>query len=365
MQVEAAIEDAPGLLRDVERDIDALLVEHLTCAPAMLDWLLTVAAGAPLGPSRAVILPVRKSRKADNGADVSITIDGDGGAALVLVANRLHPKLALARACAAEATAAVGAGRVGSAMTVLLRPDALAGRCQEIDACFDSVVAHERVLALIEERRLQASGEGARRLEHHAAQFRRALETARRVAETTRPPDAEYFLPGYLEILAAVAPEALPGVGMRDHRPGAGTEMMIFSPDALPDWPFLPQMRLAHHLREGFASIMLYGWGARLGDVATVMEPALSRTPFRLALYSGRRREARPGLMILAETRPVDPSRPAASQREAIAAAVSRLDLLRRWFAGHRAAARYWAEAAGHGDSLEPAARVRRDLALG
>jgi hypothetical protein len=364
MLVNAAIDDAPGLLRDVERDLDALLVEHCVCAPAFLDWLLTVATGDPLGPRGAQASPVRKGPRSDNGADVALTLEGDGGATLVLLSNRLNPKAPLARACRAEADAAVASGRAAAAATVLIRPGALAERCREADACFDCVIEHERVLALLEERRADATGENARRLDHHAALFRRALETARRVAEATPPPDAEDFLDGYLEILAAVAPDLPPGVGMRARRPGGDTPMMVFAPEALPDWPFLPQTRLAHHLREGVASVLLYGWGARLAEVAHVMEPALARTPFRLAVQPGRRQAARAGLLIVADTRPVDPARSIARQRDAVAVAIARVDLLRRWFAGHRAAARYWADAAGHADGLEPAARVRRDLTL-
>jgi hypothetical protein len=65
----------------------------------------------------------------------------------------------------------------------------------------------------------------------------------------------EAFNAKYVALLGESGIDLKPGPSMlKEGRPGE-SKTMIFAPEALPKWPFLPQTRLVHQLREGNANV--------------------------------------------------------------------------------------------------------------
>lgn len=356
-------DEGPALLRDADRDVDGVLIENLVAAPDFRDWFLSMAGCFPPPEARLVVSAVRRGARTDNGLDLLLRVEADGSAETLLVVNRLVPSLRLAQQARAETAAQSRAG-VSVARLVLVRPEAAAAHAADIDGLFAAVITHDFLRALFAARAEAATGELALRLSHHALLLDRALRvgSAALAAVTQTPED---FLADYRTLLAREAPELPPGVGMIASKPETDLPLMAFAVEALPRWPFLPPMRLAHHLRDGIVSLTFYGWGPHLSELARVMEPVLSRTPFSLALAPPRRPEARSGLMIVHEVPRLDPSRPLADQESEAAAGIAAADIMRRWFAGQRPPARLWAEIAGGVRAEDRVHRFRHDLALG
>jgi glyoxylate reductase len=73
----------------------------------------------------------------------------------------------------------------------------------------------------------------------------------------------------------------------------------------------------------------------------------------------------KPGVMIVTETPPLDPSGAFEGQRRAALRCVNEIDALRGWFAGRKGVARYWSDFVTPSLATEGPTRVRRDLNLG
>lgn len=353
-------------LPELERAVDRLLIEHLLAADDFRSWVLTAAGVRDPVALRSVLAPLRQSGRLDNGLDIGMTLKGGSADEFVLISNRLLPELRHARA-ARDAAQALRQRHPGSAVHLVLVRAESAGSGPDagaIDRCFDSVLLHDHLKLIFEGRAAASGGELARRLDFHATLLGSAIEASARAALQAPRVSPDTFLQDYILLLQAEAPELPPGVGMIASRSVSEVPLMVFGVGGLPDWSFLPPMRLAHHLREGTVSLTFYGWGRYLEELATVMDPVLSRTPFQLALSSPPREGAQPGLMIVDEVPTVDPGHPVAQQAGSIVAGLRAADRLRRWFAGQRSAVRLWAEIAGGVRGEEKVQRFRRDLAL-
>ena len=104
---------------------------------------------------------------------------------------------------------------------------------------------------------------------------------------------------------------------------------MIFAPDALPDWPFLPQTRIVHQLREGNANVNFYGWGDYFTNVAALIAGDLAGTPYRVVPTINKRANGRSGLMLVVDTPPINNLQSFDEQRDAILAGMQATDRLR------------------------------------
>lgn len=86
----------------------------------------------------------------------------------------------------------------------------------------------------------------------------------------------------------------------------ARSRTMIFAPESLPNWSFLPQMRIVHQLRKGNAKINFYGWGEHFDALQNIIMHNLEGTGFRLVKGVNRRANGRTGMMIVVDTPKVD-----------------------------------------------------------
>jgi hypothetical protein len=119
---------------------------------------------------------------------------------------------------------------------------------------------------------------------------------------------------------------------------------MIFDPSALPKWPFMPQTRLVHQLREANANINFYGWGDHFSEVAGEIAAVLKNTGYRLIPTVNNRVGGDSGLMIVASTPPVDSLASFDAQREAIVEGARITARLKDWIWSNEATIRRWAQ---------------------
>ena len=347
-------------LSNAERDVDRIVIEHLLCAPDFRDWLLNAVGAAELSRRKLVVESVRGGRHNECGLDLVLRPEPGGHGPSVLIVNRLLPNRRLAEA----ARRAVAAEHGDRARLLLIRPESAAPRCTAIDPLFDSVITHDWLRVLFEARAATATGELALRLGHHAATIGRALALGVSALDAVPETNVEDFMLDYAEMLARELPDFPAGVRMVEGPEPARQPLIVFPADALPRWPFLPPMRLAHHPAQGAVSLSFEGWGPALPDLAQLMEPVLARTPYYLALGPKTAERARPSLMLVEDVVPVAVARPVAQQTPSILACLNAVDTLRRWFEGQRAAVRYWSDLAGTVAPEDRINRYRRDVAL-
>jgi hypothetical protein len=331
-----------------------LLVEDLLFAPEVREWLIGRVLGRGVATEGLQAHAIRRPARDDNGLDIAVEVTAGGQPFTIRIANRLLPRPRLARA--AEASRAEGSP------IILLRPECASPRCADIDPHFDAVMTHDAYAQLLSARASTEGGEIGQRLLYRAGKVERAIEGAARAMRTAPLNTAEDFIRGYLSLMPSIDVDLAPHPNLLDTRCDPRNPMVVFAPDALPHWPFLPQMRLAHHLREGVVSLAFGGWGAFFNEMAQVMDPALTRTPFHLAQSAAEHQP--PALLIIDETAHLSLNRAPEDQEASIRTAVLAADRLRRWFAGQRAAARYWAEIAGEERGEDRHSRVRHDVTL-
>jgi hypothetical protein len=154
----------------------------------------------------------------------------------------------------------------------------------------------------------------------------------------------EEFNSKYVTLLRESGIDLLPGPSMlKDGRPGE-SKTMIFSPDALPKWLFLPQTRLVHQLREGNANINFYGWGRHFSRLAGFMAPYFAGTNYRPVPTINKRVGGKSGLMIVVDTPVVDNLLTFDEQREAVLQGMRITSDLRGWFLRNKLAIEEWAK---------------------
>ena len=347
-------------LSNAERDVDRIVIEHLLCAPDFRDWLLNAAGAAELSRQNVLVESVRGGRHNDNGLDLVLRPEAKDKGPSVLIVNRLLPNRRLVEMARRSGLQGYGS----SQRFMLLRPESAAGRCAAIDPLFDSVITHDWLRVLFEARAAAATGELALRLGHHAATIGRALSVGLAAVDAVPETNVEDFMLDYADIIERELPGFPAGAVMVEGPEPARQPLIVFPPDALPRWPFLPALRLAHHPAQGAISLAFEGWGPSLPDLAQLMEPVLSRTPYYLALGPKSAEQSRPSLMLVEDVVPVDVSRPVGQQIPSILACLNAADTLRRWFEGQRAAVRYWSDLAGTVAPEDRINRYRRDVAL-
>lgn len=347
-------------LSNAERDVDRLVIEHLLCAPDFRDWLLSAAGAADLSRQNLIIESIRGGRHTETGLDIVLRPEPGGHGPSVLIVNRLLPNRRLAETARQTALAEHGS----TARLLLIRPEGAAERCAGIDPLFDSVITHDWLRVLFDARAASASGELAVRLQHHASTIGRALAVGLAALDAVPETSVDEFLLDYADIMAREFPDMPAGARLIEGPAPARQPLIVFPPDALPRWPFLPPLRLAHHLGQGAVSLSFEGWGPSLPDLAQLMEPVLTRTPYYLALGPKTAERPRPALMLVEDVVPIDVGRPVAQQVPSILAGLNAVDSLCRWFESQRAAVRYWSDLAGSAAPEDRINRYRRDVTL-
>ncbi len=307
----ALIDTMLTLTHATERDVDLLLVEELKCSPAFVTWFIG-RVSAKLGKSFVWkgSSVAHSKRRLHNKREIDITLylESEAGRTIVLVENKLDtdPQPRQAESYLEEAVALVAGGEAQAVHTVLVAPQAYLRLASEFTGKFNSAISYEEIAQFISDRSNHEAGELSARLSHKHALLNQAITKARRGYEAVPVAEIEAFNAKYVGLLGDFGVRLEPGPSMlKVGRPGE-SKTMIFAPAALPKWSFLPQTRLVHQLREGNANINFYGWGGLFTRLASVIAADLDGTPYRPVPTVNKRVGGNSGLMLVADTPPID-----------------------------------------------------------
>jgi hypothetical protein len=347
----AFIDTMLTLTHATERDVDLLLIEELKCSPAFVAWFAG-RVGEALGTTMVwkCSSVAHSKRRLHNRREIDITLhlESGTGRTVILIENKLDtdPQPRQAESYLEEAAALVKSGEAKTAHTVLVAPQAYLKRASDFTGKFSSAISYEEISQFISARSCREEGELAARLEHRHALLDQAITKARRGYEAVPLSEIEAFNAQYVGLLREFGINLEPGPSMlKEGRPGE-SKTMIFAPAALPKWPFLPQTRLVHQLREGNANINFYGWGGLFTRLASVMAPDLKGTPYRPVPTVNKRIGGNSGLMLVVDTPPIDNLMSFDEQQDRILEGARITSDLREWFVGHRSAIERWAREA-------------------
>lgn len=281
--------------------------------------------------------------------DITLALHSNGSLPVVfLVENKLDTseQVQQAESYAEEAKVLVQSGRAKSVRTVLICPNAYVADAPSFAGKFDAVVTYEEIASFLASRAQQEEGELAARLAYREQLLHQAIYKARRGYQPVPMVAIERFNAKYVETCRQICPDLKPGPSMlKEGRPGE-SKTMIFAADALPRWSFLPQMRLVHQLREGNANLCFYTWGNLFTTLAGPIGRDLAGTPYRIVPAVNKRPNGKAGLMIVADTPPIDNEQAFDQQRDAIVAGIVAVDALRSWLLSHREKVEGWAQIA-------------------
>lgn len=336
------------LTHATERDIDLLLVEEFKCSPAFVKWFhdCVVAGSAESSDiERSRVTHSRRRTHNRREIDICVEIERAGGLPThILVENKLDTseQFEQAESYREEAGQLVASGRSCAAYTALVAPRAYLNHHRQFASKFDATVSYEDVASFLT-RQAGRGGEIADRLRHRAEMIEQAVTKSRRGYEAIPLAQIEQFNAKYVALAQARFRLLKPGPSMlKEGRPGE-SKTMIFAPDVLPRWDFLPQTRIVHQLREGNANINFYGWGDHFVTLAGPMAVDLAGTPYRLVPTVNKRANGRSGLMIVVETPKIDNVSGFDAQEADILKGMEATEKLRAWIWANEDAVRRWA----------------------
>ena len=335
------------LTHATERDVDLLLVEELKCSADFVRWFadkVVAVTAAPISVAASEVTHSKRRTYNRREIDICVALRGfTGQTTILLIENKLDTseQFEQAESYRAEAALLVESGNARAAFTVLVCPGAYVRQHATFASKFDANVSYEDISVYMAERARQPGELGAR-LRHRHELIVQAITKSRRGYEAIPLPLIEQFNAKYVTLAKNECPalKADPSM-LKEGRPGE-SKTMIFAPEALPVWEFLPQMRIVHQLREGNANVNFYGWGDHFTALAGAMASDLAGTPYRLVPTVNKRANGKSGLMIVAETPSIDNLSGFDAQRDLILAGMKAADDLRAWIWSHREVIRRW-----------------------
>lgn len=336
------------LTHATERDVDLLLVEEFKCSPDFVRWFAGKVASAVGKSIKVAGSAVSHSRRRTyNRREIDIALelrDSRGRSIHLLIENKLDTseQFEQAESYRSEVQLLVQSPKTAAAYTILVCPRAYAKQHGKFASKFDAGVSYEEISQFLGER-IDSSGELMARLEHKRELLEQATTKARRGYQAVPLPAIEQFNAKYVALAKQVCPELKPGPSMlKEGRPGE-SKTMVFAPECLPDWDFLPQMRIVHQLREGNANVNFYGWGDHFTHLAAVVGADLMGTPYRLVPTMNKRAGGKSGMMIVMETPSIDNIAGFDAQRALIEEGIEATGRLRAWVWSSRDVIRKWA----------------------
>lgn len=332
------------LTHATERDIDLLLVEEFVASRSFAAWFLEQL---DLDTSLLGEVSVfHSTRRMHNRREIDISVDVSTGAGriLLLVENKLDTDEQPDQAKSYQEEASLRAPEYQSVLTVLVCPEHYIESHPRFASAFEKTVPYEAVCQHFKGRIRSEIEEISARCSHRANMIEQAIGKSRRGYVQVVHPGKRAFSSKYVALLEELQSPLIPGPSMKKDS-GAESVTMIFAPNTLPKWSFLPQMRIVHQLREANANINFYTWGDHFPNLAQAMAPALQGTGFRLVPTVNKRKGGRSGLMIVAETPKIDQFADFEHQRDAVIQGIRTTETLRDWLLDHRNEVETWSRA--------------------
>ena len=309
------------LTHATERDVDLLLIEELIADVSFAELVIVKAFGRPMSRLDIKSHHVHHSKRRmlnRREIDITLTIDRfDKLPIIVMLENKLDTseQPTQAESYKSEADDLVAGGYAEQVRTLLVCPENYRGDNSAFERKFDGVLTYEEVLAHLRMRLTTERGELALRLSHRLNLVDQAITKGRRGYDPVPFAPVAAFNAEYVALLRDQFPKLVPGPAMlKSDRPGESVTM-IFGPGSLPDWDFLPQMRLVHQLREGNVNANFYGWGDVFSELAAQIGGDLHGTGLKIMPTVNKRKNGHAGLMLFRSTPVVTNSRSLSEQK--------------------------------------------------
>ncbi len=332
----------PVLTHAMERDIDLLLVEELACSPEFVLWLLRQATGRDHRLVDSEVLHSSRRMFNRREIDISLRIRTEAGAFLLLLENKLDADEQPDQARSYRDEAEIRADEGLTVLTGLVAPRAYIRGHATFAGEFDFTVGYEEIETYLAARATAAVPEIGARMRYRARLVRQAIDKERRGYRQVIHPARGAFAERYVALLGEIAPDLIPGPSML-RESAAESVTMIFASETLPQWTFLPRMRIVHQLREGNANLNFYAWGSKFPDLAKAMAPAIEESGFRLEKTVNRRKGGEASVKVAAVTPIIDPFGDFTAQEPSIRAGILAARALLHWLLGHESEIRQWA----------------------
>jgi hypothetical protein len=334
------------LTHATERDVDLLLVEEFKCSTEFVSWFLATASLGTGGFEAASSTVTHSRRRTHNRREIDICLtiySVDGRTQHLLIENKLDASEQVEQAESYRAEAELLARTTSAGVfSVLISPATYARANAAFASKFDANISYEHISKYFAAK-ADLTTELGRRCAHRQELLQQAITKSRRGYEAVPVEHIEKFNKGYINLLEMHCPELKAGPSMRkEGRPGE-SKTMIFAPETLPQWDWLPQMRLVHQLREGNANVCFYTWGGYFNDLAALVAADLAGTPYRVVPTINKRVSGRSGLMLVAETPPIDNLSSSETQLAKILEGIRITEALRKWIWDHQPQIKRWA----------------------
>lgn len=334
------------LTHATERDIDLIFVEELVASSAFATFVLqkVLANNKVQITTHSVFHSVRRTHNRRE-IDIQLTvICADGQRHVVLIENKLDTtaQQGQAQSYREEANFLLASGEADIVKTMLVCPAAWPQSDQAFAKAFDVVLTYEAAKDFLTSRMLSTDGELGARLKHRVAMLEQAITKARRGYEAVPMPMVADFNASYLSIMRDEKLKIVAGPNMLKTGRPSESKTMIFDRTNLPNWPFLPQMRLVHQLREGNANLNFYTWGDHFSQLAAQVAIDTAGTGWRPVPTTNKRAGGSASLMLVADTPLIDNLRPLKDQRNAIIQGLQSVSALKDWLWNNRAKVEAW-----------------------
>ena len=300
------MEDFLTLTHATERDVDLLLIEELRCSTAFVMWFVQRLGCDAY--ERSMVFHSKRRIFNRREIDITLTLDGPAGKSVILIENKLdtQEQPQQAESYREEAQTLIERREATAVYTVLVCPARYAVAASSFAQKFDHIVNYEEIADHLAMRASNEGGELGARLRHRCDLMNQAISKARRGYEPVPLAEIDDFAEKYVAMLLAERIDLEPGPSMiKAGRPGE-SRTMVFSPATLPKWPFLPQTRLVHQLRDANANVNFYTWGGYSSELTNRMAADLKGTGFQVVATVNKRAGGRSGVMIVTPTPAVD-----------------------------------------------------------
>jgi PD-(D/E)XK nuclease superfamily len=291
----------------LERDVDLVLVQELQCCPVFRQWFVNQVTKVSLASS-VKVEHSRRHRGRRREIDVVLSL----GQALpnevaILIENKLDTteQREQAEGYNMEAQRFVDEDGYTQAFTCLTCPSNYANRHASFASKFDAVVTYEEILDFFRNTVEENATLDSRRL-FRIRFLEQALLKLRRERQPVFVAEIRSFNASYLAMMNEYFPALRAGPAMTATKSPAESKTQIFDASILPDWDFLPRMRIVHQLREGLANINFYGWGKKLETLKSTFDQSIAVGELFLRKSNNKRANGKSGLMVCIQTPPID-----------------------------------------------------------
>lgn len=311
----------------LERDVDLLLVEELSCSDAFRVFFANaVLPGIDLvGASWVIRHSVNRPGLLPGETDIEVTIEGDAlpGAIRLLIENKVDAGFQPEQVARYlhEARRVLETGDCWLARTCLVAPSAYLDSRSDA-AAFDVSLAYETIAAHLSGRAAAAGGELAARLRFRATTIEHAVSKARRGYVPVPHSGITDFWFRYWQVATAEAPS----LRMPQPAERGGRSSWIRFPKAIAPHPPLPRVFLVHKLEKGRVQLEFPGWAGRF----ELLEETLRMTGAPFETWPAQKSAA-----IAAPVPELDPADDFDDQLAAVRAGLAAAVRLQEWWNQH------------------------------